>query len=316
MERQEVLDWLTETDAAALAALWLRADDVRRRHVGDAVHLRGLVEFSNHCARQCGYCGIRAGNTAVRRYRMSTEEILGCARLARRLGYGTVVLQSGEDPGTTRAWLAGTVRRIKDETGLAVTLSAGERSEADLRAWHAAGADRYLLRFETSNPELFRRIHPPRRGRRSDRIALLRRLRDLGYEVGSGAMIGLPGQTFADLARDLALFRELDLDMIGVGPFLPHPATPMGEAVAAGEEETAKRRNGETATRQNEHRTSNIEHRTSNSNLQSAIPEFTTEAQRTQRRTQDFNPQSAIRNPQSEHFAIRNWTIGRFPTPS
>ena len=283
MDHDEILHWLTETGEAALEQLWRRADQTRRRHVGDAVHLRGLVEFSNHCSRQCGYCGIRAGNTRLARYRMSAGEILACARLAARLGYGTVVLQSGEDPGTRRAWMTGVVRQIRAETGLAVTLSLGERGEADLRAWREAGAGRYLLRFETSNPALFRKIHPPRRGRRSDRIALLRQLRGLGYEVGSGVMIGIPGQTYADLARDLELFRELDLDMIGVGPFLPHPETPLGRGDAS--------------------RTLNIEHRTSNVeiNPQSENQELTTEAQRAQRQILDSNPQSAICNPQAEY---------------
>lgn len=145
------------------------------------------------------------------------------------LGYGTVVLQSGEDPDCSREWLAELIRRIKHETPLAVTLSVGERSEADLAAWREAGADRYLLRLETSDRALFERIHPPRPGQgRSDRIALLRTLREIGYEVGSGVLVGLPGQTFASLADDLELFAELDLDMIGCGPFIAHPATPLG----------------------------------------------------------------------------------------
>jgi biotin synthase len=205
------------------------ADDTRRRHVGDAVYLRGLIEVSNHCVRQCHYCGIRAGNRGVHRYRMTLEEVLDCAHQASRLGYGTVVLQAGEDPGLTRSWVDEVVRRIKGATGLAVTLSLGEREEEDLAAWKAAGADRYLMRFETSRPDLFASIHPPRPGVTCDRLALLRRLREMGYEVGSGALIGIPGQTFGDLARDIELFRELGLDMVGVGPFIAHPQTPLGK---------------------------------------------------------------------------------------
>ena len=125
--------------------------------------------------------------------------------------------------------MARLIRRIKAETPLAVTLSLGERSDEELAAWRQAGADRYLLRFETSNQQLFERIHPPRPGQRRDRIAMLGRLRQLGYEVGSGVMIGIPGQSYEDLAADIALFRELDLDMIGVGPYLPHPDTPLGD---------------------------------------------------------------------------------------
>lgn len=228
MTRAEVLRWLRESDPAALDEFWARADAVRREHVGDAVHLRGLVEISNHCARHCAYCGISAANRDLIRYRMTAGEIAACARKTAALGYGTVVLQAGEDYGIRRDWLADVVRRIKSERRLAVTLSLGERSDDDLAAWRAAGADRYLLRFETSDAALYGRIHPPLLGRPSDRIAILARLRELGYEVGSGVMIGIPGQTFASLADDLALFAALDLDMIGVGPFIPHAATPLG----------------------------------------------------------------------------------------
>jgi biotin synthase len=148
------------------------------------------------------------------------------------LGYGTVVLQAGEDPGITADWMAELVREIKRATPLAVTLSLGERDEEELALWRQAGADRYLLRFETSNRALYERIHPPppangHPGRDSDRIALLGTLRRLGYEVGSGVMIGIPGQSYDDLARDIELFRTLDLDMIGVGPYLAHPDTPL-----------------------------------------------------------------------------------------
>jgi len=232
MTHNEILDWLREEDPARLGALWRRADAVRREHVGDEVHLRGLVEFSNHCVRHCAYCGLRAPNRALRRYRMSADAILDCARQAVAFGYGTVVLQSGEDYGTATDWLAGVIRRIKADTPLAVTLSLGERPDADLAAWREAGADRYLLRFETSDRALYERIHPPHAGRRSDRAALLLRLRDLGYEHGGGVMIGLPGQTFETLADDIGLFRELDLDMIGVGPYIPHPDTPLGQHAA------------------------------------------------------------------------------------
>jgi biotin synthase len=230
LAHDEIVAWLRETNAARLAELWHRADTTRQRHVGGEVHLRGLVELSNYCVRLCAYCGLRAANPSITRYRMSAEEVLQCARLAVSFGYGTVVLQSGEDPGLARDWMADLIRRIKAETSLAVTLSLGERSDDDLAAWRAAGADRYLLRFETSNRALYDRIHPPRPGSTSDRIAMVRRIRDMGYEVGSGVMIGIPGQTYDDLAGDLALFAELDLDMIGVGPYLPHPQTPLGMA--------------------------------------------------------------------------------------
>ena len=224
----DIEGWLRETDPARLEDLWRDADAARKREVGDGVHLRGLVEFSNYCARQCHYCGLRLGNDRNLRYRMSADEILDCAHTAVRLGYGTLVLQSGEDPGTTTEWLADVVRRVKAETPLAVTLSVGERDESDLRAWRRAGADRYLLRFETSNLALYAAIHPDRGGRHSNRFTILQQLRDLGYEVGSGAMVGIPGQSYTDVARDITAFAALRLDMIGIGPYLPHPDTPLG----------------------------------------------------------------------------------------
>lgn len=234
MDRAEILKWLREESPAQLEVLWARADDVRLKSVGDEVHLRGLVEVSNHCVRACGYCGIRAANRAVERYRMTVGEVLECARQARGFGYGTVVLQAGEDPELTGAWVAEAVRRIKAETGLAVTLSLGERTEEELRLWRAAGADRYLLRFETSDRRLFEHIHPSLPGRQSNRIAMLGELRRIGYEVGSGVMIGIPGQGFETLADDIMLFSELDLDMIGVGPYIPHPGTPLGSGGGEG----------------------------------------------------------------------------------
>ena len=229
MDRHEILHWLRCQDQHALEALWAQADRVRRQHVGEAVHLRGLVEISNYCARSCHYCGLRAANRQVTRYRLAAGDILQCAEQAVRFGYGTLVLQSGEDDLIEAAWLAEIIRQIKTSTPLALTLSLGERSEADLRLWKIAGADRYLLRFETSDRDLYRRIHPDRAGKVSDRLAQLRQLQDLGYETGSGVMVGIPGQNLAILAEDLLLFRELDLDMIGIGPFIAHPDTPLGQ---------------------------------------------------------------------------------------
>lgn len=198
ISRDEILRWLREEDSARLAELWQRADKVRRQQVGDAVHLRGLVEIGNYCTRLCAYCGLRSANRDVERYRMTADEILASAQDAKRYGYGTVVMQSGEDYGFGTEWIADVVRRIKRQTGLAVTLSFGERPDTDLAVWREAGADRYLLRFETGNPTLYSLIHPSRDSRAShpeDRLGKLEVLRGLGYETGSGVMIGLPGQT-------------------------------------------------------------------------------------------------------------------------
>jgi len=229
MNKEQILEWLKTEDETKLEELWRLADETRRKHVSDAVHLRGLVEISNICARDCDYCGIRAGNPGIVRYRMTADEIMECVRLAVDFGYGTVVLQAGEDYGIEAQWLSELIRRIKAETDLAITLSLGEREDAELVAWREAGADRYLLRFETSNKELYDRIHPPLPGRVSDRFEILRRLREIGYEVGSGIMVGIPGQTYDDLANDIMIFREYDVDMIGIGPYIPHPETPLGK---------------------------------------------------------------------------------------
>lgn len=228
MEKQQIIDLLKTDDETELEKLWRTADQVRQENVGDEVHLRGLLEISNICIRNCGYCGLRAGNTGLERYRMPENEIMECVHEAVAYNYGTVVMQAGEDLGIRKEWVTSLIRRIKSETELAVTLSLGERTTEEYLEWKEAGADRYLLRFETSNRELYDRIHPPVSGRRSDRPEILRYLKSIGFEAGSGVMIGIPGQTYDDLANDILLFSELDLDMIGVGPYIPHHETPLG----------------------------------------------------------------------------------------
>lgn len=227
MGRAEILTWLRETDASRLEGLWRQADEARQSCVGDDVHLRGLIEVSNRCVRECAYCGISACAPKVERYLMSREEILACADRAKACGFGTVVMQAGEDPGITGEWMADIVRTIKVRTGLAITLSLGEREEDELRAWKAAGADRYLLRFETTDPELYSEIHPSLPGTVSDRIAQLMKMREIGFEIGTGVMVGIPGQTWETLAQDIWTFRDYDMDMIGIGPYLPSPGTPL-----------------------------------------------------------------------------------------
>ena len=228
LSQPEIVQWLREDRPSLLQDLYARADTVRREQVGDAVHLRGLIEISSHCERQCMYCGLRRANSGLARYRMTREEILACSREAVKFGYGTVVLQAGEDDALTTEWIADIVSRIKWEAPLAVTLSLGERNGDALRQWRAAGADRYLLRFETSDAKLFRTIHPERHRGSPDRITLLRRIKQIGYEAGGGVMVGIPGQSFESLAQDVLTFRALDLDMIGIGPYIAHPATPLG----------------------------------------------------------------------------------------
>lgn len=236
MNAYEIETWLRETDPIRLEMLWKQADLIRAKEVGDQVHLRGLIELSNICRRQCLYCGIRAGNSALTRYRLTNQEVLDAARKAIQFEYGSIVIQSGEDAQLDPENIARLIRQIKGETDLAITLSLGERSIEDYHLWKQAGADRYLLRFETSNRRLFQVIHPAWKHDRlnsNDRLQLLRELRGLGYEIGSGVMVGIPGQSYTDLTNDLLLFRELNLNMIGSGPFLLHPQTPLGQLFLA-----------------------------------------------------------------------------------
>jgi biotin synthase len=228
---REELALLLGADEGDAAALYAAADRVRAAAVGDQVHLRGLIEFSNWCRRNCLYCGLRRGRRGLSRYRMSAQEIAEAARRAADLGFRTVVLQSGEDPAYTAQALAGVVRDIKAERDVAVTLSIGERPADDYRLLREAGADRYLLRIETSIPTLYRKLHPDSNWHK--RLLCLHSLRSLGYQVGSGIMIGLPGQALDMLADDLLFLQGLDLDMIGVGPFIPHPSTPLRGAPRA-----------------------------------------------------------------------------------
>ena len=228
LNKIELLEWLREDRPTRIQDLYGWADRVRREHVGDAVHLRGLIEISSYCERQCMYCGLRKGNQSLARYRMMRDEVLDCAREAVTLGYGTVVMQAGEDAALGAEWIAEIVRWIKQNTRLAVTLSLGERAEGELRMWREAGADRYLLRFETSDETLFRAIHPERAGSRPGRLALLKKLKELGFEAGGGVMVGIPGQSYESLAEDVLTFRALNLDMIGIGPYIAHAATPLG----------------------------------------------------------------------------------------
>ncbi|TBW36085.1 [FeFe] hydrogenase H-cluster radical SAM maturase HydE [Siculibacillus lacustris] len=213
-------------------ALYARADAVRRAHMGDEVFLRGIVEFSNVCANDCLYCGIRRSNPHPHRYRIDADEILAVARRMAGWGQTTIVLQSGEvDTPAENDRLAALITRIRAETPLAVTVSAGNRPRAVYATWRDAGMDRYLLRFETSDPDLFARLHPD--CSLAERLHCLSDLRDLGVQVGSGFMIGLPGETLERLADNLVLVHTLDLDMVGIGPFIAHPDTPLaGQANA------------------------------------------------------------------------------------
>ena len=220
---------LLRAAGADLAALYARADAVRREHCGDAVPIRSIIEFSNVCANDCLYCGIRASNRVPARYRMSPDEILAAVRQIAASGTaGTVVLQGGETPGPADDEIAAILRRIKAEfPDLAITLSVGNRPRAVYARWRDAGMDRYLLRFETSDADLFARLHPD--CTLAERLDCLRDLKSLGVQTGGGFMIGLPGETVATLADSILLCREFDFDMIGIGPYIPNPDTPLAD---------------------------------------------------------------------------------------
>jgi biotin synthase len=219
---------LLKSEDKAMENLYREADAIRHRKMGDEIYIRGIVEFSNVCAHNCLYCGIRASNKNVRRYSMSADEILEAAFSMEQSSLSTIVLQSGEAPGIRDEEIGAIIRRIKKETSLAVTVSVGNRPQETYRYWCQCGMDRYFLRFETSNPELFGRLHPG--CTLEERLACLGYLRDLGIQTGSGFMIGLPGETLNILAGNILLCREFDLDMIGIGPYIPHPDTPLGNA--------------------------------------------------------------------------------------
>ncbi|MDD5671894.1 MAG: [FeFe] hydrogenase H-cluster radical SAM maturase HydE [Candidatus Omnitrophica bacterium] len=222
MSKEEVVAHLKSDDPRALLQ---EADRVRQAFCGNAVHLRGLIEFSNHCQRDCLYCGLRRSNQKLPRYRMSADEIFESAKQAGALGYKTIVMQSGVDGFYRIEVLCDLLKKIKNEVDCAVTLCIGERSYEDYRKLREAGADRYLLRFETSDKELFEKLKPD--SSYEQRRLCLDWLKELGYQVGSGNMIGLPGQTLEILAEDILLLRDLNLDMIGIGPFIAHPETPL-----------------------------------------------------------------------------------------
>lgn len=216
---------LLQTPAEECGALYSRADRVRQEYTGDAVFLRGIIEFSNKCAMNCLYCGIRAGNGSVPRYTMDEDEILETARGIRESKATTVVLQSGESPAFGDERFGKLIRTIKNETGLAITVSVGERSKEVYSFWKECGMDRYLLRFECSDPVRYAELHPD--STLEGRLRALRDLRDLGVQVGSGFLVGIPGEDVELLADNILLCKELELDMIGIGPFLAHPDTPL-----------------------------------------------------------------------------------------
>ncbi len=225
LSQEELALLLACEDEEITAELFTLADEKRRKYAGDAVHLRGLIEFSNYCRKNCLYCGLRRDNRSLPRYRMSIEEIYTVGEKIARLGVKTIVLQSGEDLSYDARSIASLLHRLK-KLGVAITLSIGERTKEEYALWREAGADRYLLKQETFDEQLFRKLHPD--DDHSHRLACQKILAELGYQVGSGNMVGLPGQTIEAIALDIKSFQRWNFDMIGIGPFIPHPDTPLG----------------------------------------------------------------------------------------
>ncbi|MFA5287058.1 MAG: [FeFe] hydrogenase H-cluster radical SAM maturase HydE [Candidatus Omnitrophota bacterium] len=207
-----------------LNKLFVFADKIRKYFCGDGILLRGIIEFSSFCSRECFYCGLNKSNRKLVRYRMNKEELLNSIAYLSECKIKTVVLQSGEDDGLDALWLKDIILEIKSRFDMAVTLSLGERSADDYKAWKDAGADRYLLKIETSDPDLYASMHPYMS--LAERLHCLGVLRDLGYQVGSGNIIALPGQNLKTIAHDIIFFKQRDFDMIGIGPFIPHEDSP------------------------------------------------------------------------------------------
>ncbi len=225
MNKEELTEILS--DNSNNNRLYKEADRVRRENVGDKVHLRGLIEFSNICKRQCKYCGLRSPNKDVERYRILKDDIINTAANAVNLGYRTIVLQSGEDDYYDTDKITEIIREIK-KFDVALTLSIGEKTYDEFKEFKKAGADRYLLRIETTDENLYKEMHP--HASYENRKRCLYDLKSLGFETGTGCLVGLPNQTIESLADDILFFKEIDADMIGIGPFIPHEQTPLKDA--------------------------------------------------------------------------------------
>ena len=224
---------LIEGRTPELAAfLFERARETRHAHYGKDVYIRGLIEFTNYCRNDCYYCGIRKSNTCLSRYRLTEEDILSCCRNGYELGFRTFVLQGGEDGWFTRERMTALIRRIHAEfPDCAITLSIGEREKDEYQEYFDAGANRFLLRHETANEAHYRHLHPVKLSLQH-RKECLWDLRHIGYQVGSGIMVGSPGQTAEHLVEDLLFLQELQPHMVGIGPFIPHKDTPFKDEKA------------------------------------------------------------------------------------
>ncbi|MDF1617777.1 [FeFe] hydrogenase H-cluster radical SAM maturase HydE [Petrocella sp. FN5] len=229
--KEELLDLLNNLDENTRAYLHERAHEKRLSVYGNKVFMRGLIEFTNYCKSNCMYCGIRRENKNADRYRLDTETILECCREGYELGYRTFVLQGGEDPFYTDDDIVNLISKIKsNHPDCAITLSIGEKSKKSYQLYKNAGADRYLLRHETSTKALYEQLHPDMSY--EARISCLEDLKEIGFQVGAGFMVGLPGQSNEDYVEDLLFLKKLQPHMVGIGPFIPQQDTPLAEAMS------------------------------------------------------------------------------------
>lgn len=225
MTKEQVIKVLKNVNSPEAEEIFNKADQIREKIFKDEVHLRAIIEISNYCVKDCLYCGLNRENKKLKRYRMEREEILKAAEKASNFGFKTIVIQSGEDPSISSDFIGEIIAKIKEDFDVAVTLSLGERKFEDFLKWKEIGADRYLLKFETSDLNLYQKSHPSLKVASNKRIEILKNLKEIGYEAGSGIMVGIPFQTYESLAEDLMLISELDLDMIAIGPYIPHKET-------------------------------------------------------------------------------------------
>ncbi len=224
LSKEEIVYLLELEKKEDIQKLFNKADEIRSKHCGDEVHLRGVIEFSNYCSQHCMYCGLREENFSIKRYRMTAEEIIETAKHISNLGIKTIVLQSGQDGYYDTDMISFIIYSIKQSTDVAISLSLGERGFDEYKAWKIAGADRYLLKQESTNPKLYSIYHCSQS--LFERLNHIKYLKSIGFQIGSGNIIGLPLQTINDIADDIISLKEFDVDMAAIGPFIPSDFTP------------------------------------------------------------------------------------------
>jgi len=238
LTKDEIVFLLSLVKKEEIEKLYLYADEIRKKYCGDDVHLRGIIEFSNYCDQDCLYCGLRRSNQKLERYRMTKDEIISTAQRITRAGIKTVVLQSGEDHFYSKSLVTDIIRSIKEKFDPAITLSIGERGRDEYDEWKNAGADRYLLKHETANEQLYSTFH--QHEKLKSRLAHISYLKRIGFQTGSGNILGLPGQTTEDIAEDILLCKEMDCDMCSFSPFIPSSDSPLKDVPAANTDLTLK----------------------------------------------------------------------------